>query len=180
MKMDMIKESKQGREKIDWGQNEKKVIKSDERCFPILSTHLLSFSSLSFFFPLFLFLPLGLFSLLRVRTGSSQSQVKLVTRVLTFILPHLHLPFCSPAPRQASPSIWHHEDNRRNRRDVPQHSALLKHYMKQYPYCWAKVCVKQLSFFSVDLQQHCSKMNSCMHLTIQTFVCPAALSAWRQ
>lgn len=55
------------------------------------------------------FPPLGLISLLHVQTGSSQSQVKLVTRVLHFISPHLYLPFCSSSPRQSSPATWHHE-----------------------------------------------------------------------
>lgn len=57
----------------------------------------------------FFFLPLGLISFLHVRTGLSRSQVKLVTRVLPLLLPHLHLPFSSPALRRTSPSIWHNE-----------------------------------------------------------------------
>lgn len=93
---------KQGRKK-DWGQTKK----IDERRWEVF---FFSEDSLALLlFPLFFLPSLRLISLLHVRTGSSQSQVKLVTRVLPFILPHLHFPFCSPALRQTSPSIWHHE-----------------------------------------------------------------------
>lgn len=80
---------------------------SKKRCFRFLKTHLLALSSL------FLLSPLKLIPFLHVRTGSSQSQVKLVTRVLPFISNHLPFPFCSPAPRLTPPSaaVWKNKRN---------------------------------------------------------------------
>ncbi|MEQ2160733.1 hypothetical protein GOODEAATRI_002467 [Goodea atripinnis] len=63
-----------------------------------------------------------LISLLHVWTGLSQSQVKLVTRVLPFMLPHLHLPFSSPALRQTSPSIWRREEKQES---LPENCSIL-------------------------------------------------------
>lgn len=69
------------------------------------------------------YLPLGLISLLHVRTGSSQYQVNWSPESSPFGSPHLRFPFRSPAPEvnlPPPPPIW-----RRGR------SALMKRYMKQ-------------------------------------------------
>lgn len=128
-------------------------------------------------FLVFFFLPLGPISFLHVRTGSSQSQVKLVTRVLPLLLPHLHLPFSSPALRRTSPSIWH---NGQEREKLPERCAdacadgTLR---KTIPARLCQSFARNKLCFPKDLQRPCSKVNACMHSTIPTFVCPAALGA---
>lgn len=51
----------------------------------------------------------------------------------TSISPFPHLPWGEPPPPSGTMS------KNRNHRDDPQHSALTKHYVKQYPHCVAKV-----------------------------------------
>lgn len=106
--------------------------------------------------------------------GKNQSPESSNSSYPTSISPFAQLPWGKPPPPSGTMS-----KNRRNHRGCSTEFCPDETVHKTMPPLLSQSFVWN-NFFSVDLQKHCSKMNPCMHLTVQTFVCPTALTAWRQ
>lgn len=162
-----------------WKPKKKRLMRHDKRCFPFLKTH-----SPSLLFPLFLFPPLGLISPSLAcpdglksapgKTGHPSPPLHLTPPPSPLLLtcPEANLPLhLAPWVRAGGTSAV-----------LRKRSALMKHYVKQYPVCWAQLLEETTFFFFSSWFTATLFQNEpvYMRLKIQTFVCPAALSAWRQ